>query len=829
MKPGLLPIFVGLVSAISTTAAVPPSLSSLLMPGQTAAIAQSQPTPQSSIEAVWALIQTARRAAAQGRTAEATAALVQAEQAAALLSNSNSLDQLLAAIAAEQAKLGQYDSAIAIARRMSYTTMPPRACCIPVRTEAEIAIVQAYLDAGQVGQARQFAADLSSVESRHQVLLPIVAHLAQQGQFTEAIALSQQTGQHADRARAAILKGYISTDRWAEALAFIQTITDPAERSSLLTLLSQWAWRSGQYDLSYQAANQIQEPGSKAQALAEVALAYRQANQPERALSILTQAEQLAPTQPAQLARWADYFAQIGAFDRALAIVNRLNGYEQADAKIRVARIYANSGQYASAIALAQQVQDGELQPFGDMPDLKVEALYAIVQHATKAGQVARALQAVNALKQGQHQVKALRSIAHHYRSLKQPQKAIAILNQAVTAARTVDRITIFYDRNTYFAVSNAGLLIDLAQDYLSLQQPERALAVLDEAIGTARTLKEANPSSVQQQVTYLSAIANRYGQLGQRDRALAAAESAANLIVQLPESQRSSVFPAWTVQPQADVAQMFYLAGATQQALDMLSSLRTVTTTIADPQQRLWGMAAIVKAYAAMDAEAQVKETVAAALQLAQTLEPAQRGWVTERFAIAAAAADPAYALQLVYSLPDRGSRLQTLAQIATNYHAAGQHPQAQAVVVNLQQVAATIPDDSQREQGLNDVIRNYFVPQGARNLSISQLLQAGQINADLRSPPLQAYNWAQIAQAYAAQGETSRASEVMQRALDAANLIRDRYEQRELLWQLLEETLQVGEPSLAAQIAAGFAAEPYRTVALQRVASQRFRLPGQ
>lgn len=821
MRQWMLPIIISWTVSLPTAAEAYNNPSSSIEATPFLTIAQSLDSAQQSpIDRAWELIRTARRHAANGESAQASTALSEAEQLAALLSNSETFDQLLAVVATEQAKLGQYDRAIAITNRMSYTTMPLQACCIPVRTEAEIGIVQAYLNAGQLNLARQFAEGIQVASSRNQVLVPVVAHLANQGQFPDAIALSQRTDSSANQARSAIIKSYINADRFPEALQFTQTITDENERSSLLTLLSQWAWRSGKNDLSYQIANQLPQAGSQAQALVEVALAYARSGQQEQALSILTQAYQLATTQPDQtFVQWAGYFAQLGAFDRALEIANRLTGYEKANAIVTIAQVYADFGQYAKAIALAQQVKDGELQPFGDMPDLKVETLYQIVKQAAQDRQYALAMQAVNSLTKGQHRVEALRTIAQQYRLNNQPQQAAAMLDQAIAAARTVDRLTIFYDRNTYFPVSNAGLLIKIAQDYSMLNQPARVAAILEEALKSAQTLKEVNESSVREQVQYLSTIAKRYVQLGQRDRALAAAEGAFNLV---PASERSSSFPAWTIQPMAEIAQIFYIAGKENQAMEMLSGLRTVSSTLTDRQQQLWGMVAIVKAYAAMGAEAQVKETVEATLTLAQSLEPAQQGWITDRLAVAAASSDPAYALQLIRSKLNQAAQIPTLAQIALNYYTAGQPPQAQAVVVWIQQIAATIPDDGQRERGLNDVVRNYFVPVGARDLSISQLLQAGQINADIQSPNLKAYNWSLIAQAYALQGEVGRAAQSMQFALEVAKMIPDRFEQRDFLWQLFEEALKAGEPSLAAQIAAGFEEESYRSVALQRVKSR-------
>ncbi|MBD2072554.1 tetratricopeptide repeat protein [Phormidium sp. FACHB-592] len=817
MQPWMVSIIVSLFAAVPAAAEAIPNSSTFSGGHSVPTIAQVSPQSKPAAQA-WELIRTARHNAANGQVAQATADLLQAEQLTALLSNSATLDQLFATIAAEFAKLGQYDQAIAVTNRMSYTSLPPLGCCVPVRTDAEVAIVRAYLNAGQIKTAQQFAERIQFAPSRDQALIPVVSYLAEQGQFSEAIALSQSIQNYGDQARDVILKSYINADRFTDAFAFVEKITDPNEKSSLLSTLARWAWRSGKTDLSYQIASQIPEPSSRVQLWTEVALAYARAGAKERAVSILSEAYELAKIQPEPqvFAQWAGYFAQVGAFDRALALANSFTGYEQAHAKVIIARAYSDLGRYTEAIAITQQVPDGILQPFGDMLDLKAEALQQVVRQVAKTKQYDRAMQAANVL-QGQARVKALRTIAQQYRRVNRPQDAIAMLDQALAVARSVDRITIFYDRNTYVTVSNAGLLLEITQDYLAFNQSDQARAVLNEALESAKTLKVQNQDSVREQVQYLETIARLYAQLQQHERVQAAAEGAFNLINQFPGSERSSSFPFWTVVPMAEVAQMFFLAGDKEEAMQMLSSLRTVNSTATDPLQQLRGMEAIVKAYATIGAEPQMQETAEAALTLTRTLNPAQQDWMIGHIAVAAASSDPAYALQIIQNQPQQAGYVSTLAQMAVNYHAADQDTQAQAVVIQLQQIAETIPDDNQREQALNDAVRFYFVLSGVRNPSISQLLQAGQINAELQSPNLKAYNWFLIAQAYAFQGETNRANQAAQFSRETVTTMRDRFEQRELLWQMVEEALGAEEPALAAQIAMGFNEESYRTTALR------------
>lgn len=814
-----------LVLCVFTLAPLPAIAATAAIATQAAAI---KAAPSEPLDRAWELIRKARRAAANSQPVQASETLVQAEQVAGLLSNSVTLDQLLATIATDQAKVGRLDRAIATATRISYSSMPPQACCIPLRAEAETAIVRAYLQANQGTQARQFADRLSSEISRSQALAVIATDLANRGQFTEAISLSRgiKDGFHQGQARYGIIKAYINGDRFSEAVKLAETISDQSERSALLNTITQWAWRGGRYDLAYQVANRIPELGVRVLAWSEVAFATADAGQQARALTILTQAQQVARRQTDQSSQavWAGHFARVGAFDRALAIVNSLKGYEQAAARLAVAEGYARAGQYAPAIAMVQRVRDGEMQVVGDIPDPKADTLNQILRRALMARQYETALRTANSFDRGEGRVKALRTIAQQYRQGKQPEKATAVLGQAVAAARTVDRITIFYDRNTFFGVSNAGLLIDLAQDYLSLNQPERARAILDEAMGSARTLKDSNINSLREQVQYLSKIARLYRQLNQPDRAGASAESAFTLVNQFPDNPQLVFYPAWKVQNLAEVAQIFQTVGTPARAREILASARRLLPGIADPQQQIWAEVAIVQAQAVLGPESELKTAVTSALKWGQSLQPAQRDWFAERLIVAVAASDSGYALELAPRLLDRPRQVPILAQIATNYLATGRDGQAQGLVVNLQQVAETLPDDGLRQQLLHDALRSYLVPQGVRDLSIGRLLQAGQINAALDAPNLQAANWAVIAQAYAFQGESSRASQALEFALEAVKRIPDRFDQRDLLWQMFEETLRAGEPGLAGQLANGFAEEAYRQEALKQV---RVRLP--
>ncbi|MEA5576837.1 hypothetical protein [Anabaena sp. UHCC 0451] len=817
----ILSLFVSLMAVAPVTAAINEPSVSHKHRDLNIIVQSNNIVGENPVDKTWNLIRTARQYAANGQKEQAFSSLLEAEKTARLSGNSATVDQLLGKIAVAQAKLGSYEKAIAITNSMSYKTMPPQASAyVPLRTETEIAIVNAYLQARKFNQAKQFAEGIKLGSSQNQVLIPIISNLADRGQFNEAIALTQKINEDypAEKARSAIIKGYINTGRFNEAVAFTKTITNETEKLSALMMLSQWARRNGKLDIAYQTANQIKSPGGKIPTLIDVAIAYAQAKQQQKAISIISQGyENARKDKYPYLAPWARYFAQIGAFDRALAIANSRKDYEQADARLEIAREYSNNGQYANAISLTQLVKDGQLRVVRDIPDPKVETVNQIVRQAAKAGQYNLAIKAANSLTTGQYRVQELRTIAQQYQLTKQPQKAAAVLEEALKIARTVDRITIFYDRNIYFSVSNAGLLLDIARDYSQLNQSDRTIAILNEALTSAKTLKEENINSVREQVQYLNVIAKLYMQFGKHDQALASAESALKLVENLPKQPS---FPSWPVHVLADVAEIFHIAQAGDKANQILTNAVSLSDNINDTIQKLWAKVAIVKAYATLNREQQIKTTVEAGFKLAQTLEPSQKDWLTDRLIVAAAASDPAYAMELTQKIIlERPQQVSILAQIAINYHANGQHPQAQSVVIRLEDIAKTIADDDQSEQLLNIVIRNYFVPANIRNIPIWQLLQAGQINVQIQSHQAKAYNWSLIAKAYAFQGEAGRASQTMGFALDEAKNIVDNFERRDFLWQIFDEALTAGESSLAVQIANSFKQKSERDTAISLV----------
>lgn len=775
-----------------------------------------------AIDEVWALIRTARQAVAQGQTDQAVTALTQADQRSQQISDAVMQTQLRATIAVDLAKLGRYDQAIAITNRLNYQTMPPQTCCTSIRTDAEVAIAETYLKAGQIKQAQQFAERLSSASARSQVLVPIVTTLVDRGQFADAITLTKRIsdGLAASRAQYAVIKGYLNADRFTEAIAVAKTMRDPNDRAAALQMLVQWAGRSGKPNLAYDFARQISDPRSRAYSLIDVAIMHSQVGQRDRAVAILLEAERIARTQkegPGR-AQWAGYFAQVGAFDRAVKLADSLKGYERGDARLAIARAYSDAKQYAKATALARLVRDGELMVVADIPDLKSDTVNQIIRQALKAGQYDQALQAVNAFDEGRFRARALQTIARQYRITQQPQKAEVVLKQAVAAARTVDKFTIFYDRNTYFMVSNVGILVDLAQDWVRLNQPEAAIALLDSTLESARALKEENVNSLQYHVKYLAEMTKLYQQFGQRDRALAAAESAFTLVNRFPQASQMADFPAAKVQAMALVAQMFHRAGATDRAKTVLADASRWQDQITNPQTKIWSWVPIVEAHAVMGQTDQVRAGVESALRLAQSQDLAQRDWLTEHLAVAAAATDPTYAMQLIETFTDRARQIPVLARLALNYHAAGQTAPAQIVVTRLRQVAQTLPSDSQREQMLNDAIRNYFVRQWDPDVSQAQLVQASQLNADLPSGNLQAYNWALIAFAYANQGEANRATEAMTLALNGMKQMPNRFERREFSWQLFEEALRMGDRKLMTQIVNSLEVAADRVTAARR-----------
>ncbi|MBD1995918.1 hypothetical protein H6G00_04660 [Leptolyngbya sp. FACHB-541] len=825
MKRLVLPLAIGLVgvlSCVETASATQQALGEALQDASIAQVMSDSANDSGiAVDRSWQLIETGQRYAATGLREQAIGVLLEAEQAARSVTDPVTQDQLLVRIVAEQAKLGNADLAIAITSTMGYETYAPEYCCIPLRTEAERAIAQAYLGAGQVEQAVQFAQSIESADSKYQVLTGVINELASQERFDQAIALTNSivddTYQKVS-AQHTVVRAYARANRYDEGLAFTNTIPqENNERSTAQYTLAQMAIRNGQYDQARQIAQQLTDVSSKIQAFTEIAFAYAGIGESQQAVELISQAYELAQAN-AQIqlySQWVYNFAQVGAFDRALQVANSAeNEYDQADSKISLARAYLNNGEYERAFEIAQTVQDGELQPFADIPDPKVEIFNQIVERSLAIEQDGFALRVARTYGGPVNQTRALRLIAQHYTKTNQPESTVAVLAEALEVAKTIDSIPVAIDRNTVYNTPNSSLLLDIATDYARLGETEQAIATVDLALQSVQTYNYATSgyysSIAGLRTSALTAIAAAYADLEQDRQAVETLSAAVSTAATIENT-------ALRVRELSQIAKTYGAAGQEDRVRETLTEALQLSESIADTQQKLGLWNAIAEAYAATEQQA-TRELINTALQTIQTLDESQQDGLIGQLAIAVASStSPTLSLELVNRISDPIVKTTILVEIGAKYAATNPQPQAE-VIAAIVQAADSIPDRNQRNNLLNDLIRNQYAPSWSGS-SLWQYDFASQLNTMLQAPNLKAYNWALIAWGYANYGQSERASEVLERGLELADAIADPIEQEEMHWQMLNDAIGLRHYDLATQVANRLKQPAQQAAALRQI----------
>ncbi|NJN87325.1 MAG: hypothetical protein HC881_14745 [Leptolyngbyaceae cyanobacterium SL_7_1] len=787
----------------------------------------------SAVDLAWELIQAATAQAQAGDRPLALATLARAAEQVETIEDATVRDRWRVEVIRQYARLGADTEAIALSQTMDYNTQSPDYCCLPFRTEAEQAITQAYLDAGAIDRALEFAERIEFSASREQLLTPIVLSLAMQGEFERAIALVEPVSDPTQKIglQYTILKGYLHTEAFFEGLRFTQRFADPMERSGARYLLAQAAWRSGQFNTARTIASQIETPDNQIHALSQLALANADVGQTEDALSLLSLAFERtqATSEPRPLAQWAGYYAQIGDFDRATRLVNETeHDYDRAAGNLAVAQAYLATGRFAAAFASAQQVADGQLQPLAEYPDPKLELLQTLVNQAIRTGQDQVALQVARSFSKPEQQVQALLAIAQHYTAHQQAEQATTILAEAVEVATSIERIGIFPDRHTYFEMSNSGVLIDIAQAYLAVDQTAAATTVLSQAIDSIATFE---PSAAGWMVSAtqslhlrnLTTIAQMLIEAGAPDRARGAAELAAQFAPTAPDAH--SPIAALT-----QAAQIQAIVGNLEQARTLLATATTQSEALPAPEKaRTQSVIAI--SYAAIGDETQALAMLDAALPMLFSSDPfpsaESSDWQLGNLAVALTVAD---SIELPMTLIDRISNPVQQAVFTNNvahaYITSDRQALAEAAIQQLLQRVDRLQEPIQQDNLLNIAVCNPYASEGCPIGGAWKYDLAMQLANRIQNPGMRANQFFLIAQAYSRAGETEQAATAIGQAIAANQQVPSPFDRREALFSWMDAFLRDYQYDLAVPVANAFAEPSYRITALRRLAHQQARL---
>ncbi|HEY9763326.1 MAG TPA: tetratricopeptide repeat protein, partial [Trichocoleus sp.] len=225
------------------------------------------------------------------------------------------------------------------------------------------------------------------------------------------------------------------------------------------------------------ASDAIQGSEVKTSALSDIAAAYINAKQPDKALPILERSLQYART------------------------IGKPNSYQQATQLERIASLYAQVGRPEQALQTIRLIE---------VPSYSSNALLLVVDKYSEAGQVDQALEALSSIGQPEQKALALAIMAGRLTAT-QPQRSGQLYAEAVATAQSVQN-----------ANSVTG---DVALRYAATGG---LVAAADE------TIQKVNDRFVQ--APALGAIALLYAQAGQEDRAEARLAQAIETLATIPE-----------------------------------------------------------------------------------------------------------------------------------------------------------------------------------------------------------------------------------------------------------------------------------------------------
>ncbi|PZO20322.1 MAG: hypothetical protein DCF25_06735 [Leptolyngbya foveolarum] len=809
--------------------------------------AVSDRSPEGAVspdEQVEELLRAAQTLNDQGDLSDA---LIQIDRATALvktLPSGEERDRLLSPIGSRLVEMRALDRVEAIAQAMTYDTFGNT---VMLRMELEQSLIKAYIQTEQTPQAVQLIQSLN-LEGDFYWMVAVEA-LANQGDVEAAENLFENVKDKEnlffiDVDGNAIAHAYIGAGQFAAAQNFLAqhpVSNSDSSQSYRVAELSLCAGRANQMEAAEAIAQQIPAADRRADTLLELAKLYQARNQIARATDLVGEAAALpqvssddpnndwstnfstlskisltyaslgqreaarqvlndANRQRAtpmdneyQNTQWIDAYASIGDFDRASELLAGLADYPLSEGQLAIATAYANEAQYEPALTLLGQISDRLLSNPGD-DDPKLSLLKQIVRDAAQQDQFAVAQRAVTMMPAPSDQVLALSAIAAAYQSQQQTQAAVSTLDQALALANTIDSYGVVVSRNDYFELSNAGLLIDIAEGYWAADQQDKAIAAAQLAFQSAQASEGKSFT--------LDSI-EKIAQLGQ-DWQQPDLRRAALLVVQTQfaagvEETVQDAEPGLAEPLANEVARLIALANEpdmvpSEVIANGLSGLETMREQTSDPQQQIDILNNLISLYSLNNQPDLARSSFDRALTLIAPLNQELRD---DKYNQLALTVDPSSEqLSQVLPLLSSRSRVGTLLSIAEKFAAKDQSTQAVERFEQAMELANTALSVSDRDFNLMNGLRGgYYSSQHTP----TKLLLRGQLLQRISDPVLRARLMLELA----ANLPTSEAQTLYEALPSALAAIPNAFTRRDLLWQAIDDDLGYKQFDRAAQLA--------------------------
>lgn len=746
------------------------------------------------------------------------------------------------------------DRAQAAAQAMSYDTIGNGDLR---RATLERAIIRAYLIDGQ----RVAATDLiaAAPEGIQELYWQTgIEALAQHGQVAQALELlpNIQDAYFQIQARRAIHQAYLGVENFGAARRlWSESSVAATERDTELADIALWMARASQFEAAHAVTQEMASPQrvstlmelaqmQRANGQPQVAIAlldeaaqhvvsddlwwptleralalaklYEALEQPDAARQILAQAEDLPGVRedPSAVLAWISAYGRIGAFDQAGALMEGVSQDQRPEARFRLASAYADRRQYDQAITLASQIPDGVLFPLPEYPDPKVELLQRIITEATQADQFMVARRAAQVMQSPVDQARAWTAIAQAHQQRNQAAEVIAALDQALAVATTIDRYGVYVDRHTYIELSNASLLIPIAEGYWTAGQSPTAIATAETALRSLQAF-QSNATTLWFQSQSLEAIAG----LGQRWQQPSLHRAA---VVALETQINQAPAPSEAVLID-DLIRLVRLTYNPDQPTDpifqrSLARLDALAHQSSSPEQQLKLLQTLLYVYRNNHSPQRVRPTLDRVLQVISAQNDYMRDDLYAQLALAIAPAqDVTLVAEPLAHIESPSRRAEALMQIARQWAASNDSGQA----MDYFDQALALAESRLTRQELDYVLAATAIAysQTALNQNYDPQLTPTEVELILRLPTHspdaleQSRLWISLIPALPAQAQ-SRAYAALATSLAASPTFNRRY----LLWEAITEHLTHQRFDTATEWA-NLLDAPYGAIARQRI----------
>ena len=371
-------------------------------------------------------------------------------------------------------------------------------------------------------------------------------------------------------------------------------------------------------------AETLDNSRDKANTLREIAYATGKLEKTDEAVALLQQALAAAETldnsssKAYALREIAEAYGKLEKTDEAVALLQQAlaaaetldNSSSKAYALREIAEAYGKLEKTDEAVALLQQAF-AAAETFDDSYP-KADALSAIAKATGKLEKtdeavalLQQALAAAETLDNSSSKAYALREIAEAYGKLEKTDEAVALLQQALAAAETIDNSS-----------SKAETLREIAKATGKLEKLDKALALLEQILAAAETIDDSGDivntiraMETDSKINVLITIAEAYGKLEQPDKALALLEQAFATANILDDSSIKIHVFAETINylnPKADalkdIAEVTGELEEADQASDLLKQALAAAKTIDDSDNKARVLRAIAEAYGQLE-----------------------------------------------------------------------------------------------------------------------------------------------------------------------------------------------------------------------------------